>query len=159
MRCGECNIIAVGTIVNKKKFFNKIDFNKLWDESDWEKYFQAQDAYRMSLRSEQIRKKPISRFQFEGSDEVAAFEPVVREYGYLEPPSVVEQIRGVPFNGDSDPESDYHPATDEDPHYWGEGAPLAASLIYRDCCRFAICTRPRSDQVLETQRPRLQEKI
>ena len=132
--------------MNKKEFFNKIDFNKPWDEADWEKFFQAQDAYRLAIQNNNIRKKPIAKFKFIGSDEVVAFEPVIREYGADGGPTVVNQLNGVPFFGDQNPDQDYHPATDEDPHYWGEGAPLATVLIYRDCCRFAICTSQEIDR-------------
>src|SRR6185369_10239605 len=62
---------------------------------------------------------------------------------------IFQQLHERPFSGDSNPESDYHPATDEDPHYWGEGAPLSTVLIYRDCCRFAICTSQEIDRYLK----------
>ena len=131
-----------------KEFFNKIDFNKPWDEDDWEKFFQAQDNYRVSLRTNEIRKEPMSKIKFLGSDEVAAFEPLFREYGFDGVPSIVHQLQGQPFHGDQNPSDDYHPGADEDPHYWGEGAPLATVLIYRDCCRFAICTSLEIDRYL-----------
>lgn len=134
--------------MKKKEFFNKIDFNKTWDEDDWEKFFQATDEYRLSRQNEEVRKKPMSKIKFTGPDEVAAFEPIVREYGFGGGPSVVQQLHGQPFYGDQNPEDDYHPATDEDPHYWGEGAPLATVLIYRDSCRFAICTSQEIDRYL-----------
>jgi hypothetical protein len=132
----------------KKGYFSQIDFNKSWDENDWEKFFQAQDAYRLSSQDIDIRKKPLAKIKFEGSDEVIAFEPIVRAYGAEPGPSVFHELNGVPFYGDGNPEGDYHPATDEDPHYWGEGAPLTTVLIYRDCCRFAICTSQEIDRHL-----------
>lgn len=135
--------------MEKKEFFSKIDFNKTWDEDDWEKFFQAQDDYRLSCQNKEIRKKPMSKVKFIGPDEVAAFEPIIREYGFGGVPSVVHELQGQPFYGDQNPEEDYHPATDEDPHYWGEGAPLATVLIYRDCCRFAICTSQEIDRYLK----------
>ncbi len=133
--------------MRKQSFFGKIDFNKPWDEADWEKFFLAQDAYRLSRQAE-VRKKPMSKVKFVGPDEVAAFEPILREYGVSGIPSVFHQINGLPFYGDGNPEEDYHPATTEDPHYWGEGAPLTTVLIYRDCCRFAICTSQEIDRHL-----------
>ena len=135
--------------MNKKGFFSKIDFNKAWDEEDWEKFFQAQDAYRVSCQSINVTKKPIAKIKFEGKDEVRAFEPVVHAYGGVGLPNVFHQLHGLPFYGDENPEQDYHPATDEDPHYWGEGAPLTTVLIYRDCCRFAICTSQEIDRHLK----------
>jgi hypothetical protein len=134
--------------VSDKEFFSKIDFNKPWDEDDWEKFFQAQDVYRLSLQSMEVRKKPMPRIRFEGSDEVVAFEPVMRAYGMTGLPAVFTQLNSLRFHGDDNPEQDYHPATDEDPHYWGEGAPLASVLIYRDCCRFAICTSQEIEKYL-----------
>ncbi len=134
--------------MKKREFFTKIDFNKTWDEDDWEKFFQASDAYRLSRQNKEVRKKPMSKIKFVGPDEVAAFEPIVREYGFGNVPSVVHELQGQPFYGDQNPEDDYHPATNEDPHYWGEGAPLATVLIYRDCCRFAICTSQEIDKYL-----------
>jgi hypothetical protein len=135
--------------VKKKEFFKKIDFNKPWDENDWEKFFKAQDDYRLTSRIHEIHNPPASRIKFIGTDEVAAFEPVVRSYGFGHDPAVVRELHGVPFEGDGNPEHDYHPATDEDPHYWGEGAPLTTVLIYRDCCRFAICTAQEIDRHLK----------
>jgi hypothetical protein len=139
--------------MEEREFFSKIDFNKTWDEEDWEKFFQAQDAYRLARRTTEVRKKPMSKMQFEGSDEVLAFQPILREYGNGGGPAVVHQLRDKPFAGDDDPEADYHPATNEDPHYWGEGAPLATVLIYRDCCRFAICTSQELDRYLKMRGP------
>jgi hypothetical protein len=141
-----------------KEFFSKIDFNKAWDENDWEKFFQAQDDYRQSCRNKEIRKKPMSKLKFQGPDEVLAFEPIVREYGFGGVPSIVHQLQGLPFAGDEDPEADYHPATNEDPHYWTEGAPLATVLIYRDCCRFAICTSQEIDRYLRLRGPAYKRK-
>lgn len=137
--------------MKKKEFFNKINFNKSWDENDWEKFFQAQDDYRLSIQNKEVRKKPITKIRFLGSDEVAAFEPILREYGtnFGTLPSVMSELHGQPFYGDANPEDDYHPATNEDPHYWGEGAPLSTVLIYRDCCRFAICTSQEIDKYLK----------
>ncbi len=135
--------------MDNKEFFRKIDFNKTWDEADWEKFFQAQDDYRVSHQNKEVRKKPMSKIKFVGPDEVKAFEPIIREYGVAAGPSVVQQLNGQPFYGDANPEQDYHPATNEDPHYWGEGAPLATVLIYRDCCRFAICTSQEIDRYLK----------
>ncbi len=134
--------------MKKKTFFDKIDFNKSWDESDWEKYFLAQDEYRMASRIADVRKKPASKIKFQGPDEVAAFEPVIREYGFGDLPTVIDQLKNRPFQGDTNPDDEYQPSTEEDPHYWGEGAPLASSLIYRDCCRFAICTSQELDRYL-----------
>ncbi|MFN0117997.1 MAG: hypothetical protein ACKVQC_06900 [Elusimicrobiota bacterium] len=135
--------------MNEKEFFSKIDFNKSWDEKDWENFFQAQDDYRLSLQSANIQKKPISKFKFEGTDEVRAFEPVIHAYGFSTNLSVIHELKNQPFVGDHNPDHDYHPATDEDPHYWGEGAPLTTVLIYRDCCRFAICTYFEIDRYLK----------
>ncbi len=135
--------------MNQKRFFSKINFNKRWDEKDWETYFKAQDEYR--LASQVYEGKPLPKIKYEGSDEVDAFEPVIRAYGTgtSSAPSVVDQLHGTPFTGDQNPTADYHPATDEDPHYWLEGAPLASVLIYRDCCRFAICTSQEIDKHLK----------
>lgn len=135
--------------MEKKEFFNKINFNKTWDEEDWEKFFCATDDYRLSRRSSEIRKTPMPKIKFEGSDEVIAFDPILKDYGFEGGPSIVHQLHGQPFVGDENPENDYHPASDEDPHYWGEGAPLATVLIYRDCCRFAICTSQEIDRFLK----------
>jgi hypothetical protein len=103
----------------------------------------------VSNQNKEVRKKPMSKIKFVGSDEVEAFEPIIREYGVAPGPSVVSQLNGEPFYGDANPEADYHPATNEDPHYWGEGAPLSTVLIYRDCCRFAICTSQEIDRYLK----------
>ena len=135
--------------MEQKEFFKKIDFNKPWEETDWEKFFQAQDDYRISSQNKEVRKIQMSKIRFIGPDEVEAFEPLIREYGISAGPSVVEELHGQPFYGDGHPESDYHPATDEDPHYWGEGAPISTVLIYRDCCRFAICTSQEIDRYLK----------
>jgi len=144
--------------MNEKKFFDKINFNKRWDESDWEIYFQAQDDYRVSKRLDEIRKKPLSKIQFEGSDEVAAFEPIMREYGLVTSPAVFEQLHSKPFEGDTNPEEDYHPSTQENPHYWGEGVPLSNLLIYRDACRFAIFTSLEIDRYLRRRGPSYRRK-
>lgn len=144
--------------MKKKTFFDKIDFNKRWDESDWEKYFLAQDAYRVETQNSTLTKKPIPRIKYEGSDEVEAFEPVIRAYGAQEVPSVVKQIGGQPFVGDQNPDIDYHPHTDEDPHYWKEGAPPKTVLIYRDCCRFAICTHLELEKFLKKKDPAYRRK-
>ena len=143
----------------KKKFFNKIDFNKQWDENDWEKYFLAQDDYRFSTQVSEVRKKPIAKIIFEGTDEVEAFEPLIREYSFGETSAVFDQLKNRPFQGDSHPDKDYHPTTDENPHYWGEGSPLASSLIYRDCCRFAICTSLEIDRYLKRRGPVYRKKF
>ena len=135
--------------MKEKKFFEKINFNKNWNEADWEKFFQAQDAYRLALQTKEIRHKPISRIKFYGTDEVAAFEPVIKEYALFDVPPVFQQIKGKTFEGDENPAVDYHPHTDEDPHYWVEGAPLATVLIYRDCCHFAICTANELERYLK----------
>ena len=58
-----------------KEFFSKIDFNKSWDEEDWEKFFRAQDDYRLATQNKEVRKTPMSKIRFNGTDEVAAFEP------------------------------------------------------------------------------------
>ncbi len=137
--------------MENKNFFSKINFNKTWTENDWEKFFLAQDDYRLASQNKEVRKKPMSKLKFSGPDEVTAFEPILREYGFGSVPSVVHQLHGIPFLGDKNPEADYHPATDEDPHYWGEGAPLTTVLIYRDCCRFAICTSQEIDRYLKTK--------
>jgi hypothetical protein len=144
--------------MDKKEFFNRLDFNKVWDEDDWEKYFKAQDDYRISIQNKEIRKKPIPKMKFIGSDEVVAFEPLLKEYGFGSGPGVVSELHGEPFVGDQNPEEDYHPATNEDPHYWGEGAPLATVLIYRDCCRFAICTAQEIDKYLKIKGPLYKKK-
>ena len=143
--------------IPKKKFFNKINFNKRWDEEDWEHYFLAQDQYRLSALKG-VGPKPISKFIFEGSDEVVAFEPVLRAYGGDRGPTVVEEVRGLPFKGDGNPEADYNPSTDEDPHYWREGVPLGSFLIYRDCCRFAICTSLEIDRYLKKKESSYRKK-
>lgn len=135
--------------MNEKEYFSKIDFNKNWDVADWEEFFQAQDDYRVSLQNKDVRSKPMEKIKFIGPDEVKAFEPIIAEYGVVPAPSIVQQVHGQPFYGDKDPDSDYHPATNEDPHYWGEGAPLSTVLIYRDCCRFAICTSQEIDRYLK----------
>jgi hypothetical protein len=135
--------------MTKKSFFEKIDFNKSWDEDDWEKFFQAHDTYRNSSQSQSQTAKPLSRIKFEGSDEVIAFEPVMRAYSTFQMPSIVNQLDNEAFYGDGNPEEDYHPTTDQDPHYWVEGAPLATVLIYRDCCRFAICTALEIEKYLK----------
>ncbi len=137
--------------MQKKEFFNQIDFNKPWDEADWEKFFLAQDEYRVASQSEDLRKEPMQKIRFIGPDEVRAFEPIIREYGVSTAPAVTDSIRVRPFYGDTNPEEDYHPATNEDPHYWGEGAPLSTVLIYRDCCRFAICTSQEIDRYLKSK--------
>lgn len=139
--------------MKKKTFFDKIDFNKAWDEEDWERYFLAQDEYRMESRIADVRKKPAAKIKFEGTDEVAAFEPVIREYGFGELPTIINQLKNRPFQGDTNPDEEYQPTTQEDPHYWGEGAPLASSLIYRDCCRFAICTSQEIDRYVRGKAP------
>jgi hypothetical protein len=144
--------------MKKKGFFDKIDFNKRWEEEDWERYFEAQDEYRITVQMANVRKKPATRIKFEGPDEVAAFEPIVRQYGFGEPPSVIDQLRNRPFHGDTNPDEEYQPTTDEDPHYWGEGAPLATSLIYRDCCRFAICTSQELDRYVKRRGPAFRRK-
>lgn len=131
-----------------KNYFDKIDFNKPWDESDWERYFVAQDEYRIASRISEVSKKPVSKVKFEGADEVAAFDPIIRQYGFGDMPSVFNQIKSRAFEGDTNPDQEYQPSTAEDPHYWGEGSPLASSLIYRDCCRFAICTSQEIDRYL-----------
>jgi len=135
--------------MKRREFFNKIDFNKFWEEEDWEKFFRAQDAYRLACRNQEFSKKPVSKIRFIGADEVAAFEPIIRAYGISSLPSVFHQLQNFHFQGDENPEEDYHPAADEDPHYWGEGAPLTTVLIYRDCCRFAICTSQEIDKYLK----------
>jgi hypothetical protein len=134
---------------SKKKFFDRINFNKRWNEDDWEKYFQAQDEYRLAAQVAAPPTAPLARIKYTGSDEVVAFEPVRQAYGMSGVPSVVYEIQGQPFEGDQNPADDYHPATDEDPHYWKEGAPLATVLIYRDCCRFAICTHLEVEKYLK----------
>jgi hypothetical protein len=140
--------------MTRREFFNEIDFNKSWDEQDWERFFKAQDDYRVEAQTREVRKKPMSKIKFVGPDEVAAFEPIIREYGALkESHAVIHQLNGQPFQGDQNPEDEYHPAADEDPHYWGEGAPLATVLIYRDCCRYAICTSQEIDRYLRMRGP------
>lgn len=132
-----------------QEFFSKIDFNKSWDEEDWEKFFQAQDAYRLSRQTAEISKKPMSRIKFVDADEVTAFDPVIRAYGAMAFPMVFQELRSTPFSGDTNPETDYYPTSQENPHYWGEGAPLASVLIYRDCCRFAISTAQEVERYLK----------
>jgi hypothetical protein len=131
------------------EFFENINVNKRWDEKDWESYFQAQEAYRLSTQMNDLPKKPLPKIRYIGTDEVKAFEPVIEAYGISQPVPVLGQIQGRPFLGDQYPEIDYHPTTDQDPHYWVEGAPLASVLIYRDCCRFAICTSLEMDRFLK----------
>lgn len=135
--------------MDKKDFFKKIAFNKAWNEDDWEKFFQAQDSFRLAAQTADVHKKQISRIVFEGTDEVKAFEPIVHAYGTSGVPSILYQLPDNMFEGDKHPEAEYHPGADEDPHYWGEGAPLSTVLIYRDCCRFAICTAHEIERYLK----------
>lgn len=135
--------------MEKKQFFSKIDFNKPWDEKDWEKFFQAQDDYRLAVQNTEIRKKPAAKIVFIGPDEVAAFEPVMQAYGVSDNLFPFDDKGKNGFLGDANPDLEYHPPTNEDPHYWGEGAPLATVLIYRDSCRFAICTSQEIDRHLK----------
>jgi len=145
--------------MEEKKFFGKINFNKRWKETDWEKFFQAQDAYRLDIQTRAIHKKPISRIKFEGTDEVAAFEPVIRAYAMINVPSVFHEIREKRFVGDMLPEVDYFPQSDEDPHFWGEGVPLSQLLIYRDCCRYAICTAEALNYFLKRKDSDYRKKV
>ena len=62
--------------MTKKKFFDKINFNKRWDENDWETFFQAQDSFRMVRQNEEINKKPLSRIKFNEQEYLVEY----REY-------------------------------------------------------------------------------
>jgi hypothetical protein len=138
-------------VMKKKQYFNRINFNKTWNENDWEKFFIAQDDYRLSVQNQDIRKKPVSKIKFEGTDEVAAFDPILRAYGFGSALNILQELQNISFRGDKNPEEEYQPPTDEDPHYWVEGAPLASVLIYRDCCRFAICASQELDRHLKSR--------
>jgi hypothetical protein len=137
----------------------RLNYNKRWDESDWENYFRKMDIYQDSRRLLDIHKKPLSKIAYVGTDEVKAFEPVMRAFGQSSGPSIVDEIKTAPFFGDENPEADYHPSTDEDPHYWLEGAPLASVLIYRDACRFAICTSLEIDRYVKRKGPPERKKF
>lgn len=135
--------------MNKRDFFRKINFNKVWSEEDWELYFQAQEAYRVSAQTEKIRKEPISRIKFVGDDEVDAFDPVLREYGVQTAPDVLRQIQTKSARHAGHAEEDYFPTAEEDAHIWGEGVPLGGLPIYRDACRFAVSTSNAIHQLLK----------
>jgi len=146
--------------MEKREFFKGINFNKSWGENDWEKFFQAQDAYRFSVQSQEIRKKPLPRIKFDGRDEVAAFEPVIREYLQSNLPPIIPELHSRKFYEDDHPEADYYPsACEEDTHYWTEGAPLTTVLIYRDACRFAICVAMEIDKFLKRRAPAIRRKL
>jgi len=127
--------------MKKKKFFNRINFNKPWKEEDWEKFFEAQDEFRQDTLSGELRKKPMPRIEFSTGDEVEAFEPILREYGLEPPPSVLRQISGADFKD--------WPAGDENSQGWLEGAPLSNLNIYRDCCRFSIVAAREMEHYLK----------
>ena len=135
--------------MSKNRFFKRINFNKPWSEEDWEKYFQAHEAYRLSVRNLEVKKKPAPKIQFETGDEVKAFDPILRAYGLETTPNVVYELKESHFVGDKDPDEEYTPTTLEDPHFWGEGAPLASLPIYRDSCRFAITTSLEIERYLK----------
>jgi len=144
--------------MEQKEYFKRINFNKPWKEKDWERYFQAHEAYRLAVRNSEIRKKPMAKIKFEDSDAVMAFEPILREYGVETTPNVVKELKSVPFIGDTHPDLEYTPATSEDPHFWGEGAPLASLPIYRDCCRWAIYVSKELGRYLKRRRKGNQAK-
>ena len=148
-------------IMEKRKFFKGINFNKPWAEADWEKFFQAQDAYRLAKQAEEIRKKPMPRIKFSSEDEVSAFEPVLKAYVQTNLPSIIPELNGAKFIGDENPEADYYPsASDEsDAHFWTEGAPLATVLIYRDSCRFAISMAKEIEKFLRRRDPSFKRKV
>jgi len=140
--------------MKKKKFFNKLNFNKKWREDDWEQFFKAQDDYRQETLSTEIRKKQMSRLKYKNEiDEVEAFEPVLREYGLDPIPSVLSQIQDGDFSEDKkfNEEHLYDSSTDE--HFWSEGTPLKDLLIYRDACRFAITTAQEIDKYSKHLKP------
>ena len=114
---------------NKKGYFSGINFNKHWSEKDWEKYFQAQDAYFLSEDEKDSKTKPLSRIRFEGNDEVKAFEPVLKAYGHTGFIAKIPEHNGRKFFGDDNPDEDYYPTTEEDHHFWKEGVPLGTLLI------------------------------
>jgi|GEM_PF-3945352 len=142
-----------------KNYFKRINFNKRWDESDWEKYFQAHDAYRLSRRLAEIRKKPLPKINFDKGDEVEAFEPILREYGADFTPGVINELKSIPFAGDQNPEEEYAPFTNQDSHFWGEGAPLASLPLYRDCCRFSIQLAKELDRFLRKRDDPFRQKF
>ncbi len=145
--------------MEKREFFKGINFNKSWNEHDWEKFFLAQDAYRLSVQSKEIRKKPLPRIRFSDPDEVRAFAPVLRAYSQSDIPSVIPEIHSAKFVGDERPEDDYYPTTGhEDAHYWVEGTPLATLLIYRDACRFAIAVAKDIESFLKRRGPAFKRK-
>jgi hypothetical protein len=145
--------------MESKGFFKGINFNKTWAEADWEKFFQAQDAYRLSVQAKEIRKKPVPRIKFNGRDEVEAFDPVLKEYVQTNLPPILPQLHSPKFVGDENPEADYYPSIDDgDTHFWTEGAPLKTVVIYRDACRFAICVAQEIDKFLKRKTPAFRKK-
>ena len=79
-------------------------------------------------RASEATRRLFTRLYLEGLA-TGDFEPVFREYGMHNVPPVFQEIREKSFHGDENPEEEYHPHADEDPHYWVEGAPLATLLI------------------------------
>lgn len=138
--------------MSANNYFKRINFNKRWAEADWEKYFQAYDAYRVSEKGNEIRRKPAPKFKFLGVDEVDAFEPVLTEFGSGSAPSVLNELHLRPFPDTLDPDTGYVPTALDDPHHWIEGAPLASLPIYRDCCRFAIAISKESGQFIRSRK-------
>ena len=133
-----------------KDYFQQINFNKNWSESDWERYFEAHEAYRLSRRADQVRKHPMDKIRFvKGEDDVTAFEPILRAYGFDMGPAILEQIRTRPFAGDKDPFADTAPPASAPAHFWSEGAPLASLPLYRDACRFAIAAAKEVDRTFK----------
>lgn len=144
--------------MNEKDFFKKINFNKPWDEDDWERFFDAHEAYRIAARNLEVRKEPMPRIRFGRGDEVEAFEPVLRAYGFELEPSIINQLHSKPFKDDPDEEADFAPAASEDAHFWGEGAPLAHMPIYRDACRFAVVTAQEIERYVKRRGPTYRKK-
>ncbi|MCB4757448.1 MAG: hypothetical protein LHV69_10540 [Elusimicrobia bacterium] len=144
----------------KKDLFRRINFNKRWDENDWERYFEALEAYRLANKSLEIRKKPVQKFKFLETDEVDAFEAVLREYGPETVPTVLKEIENWSFFSKKAPSLNDSSTNEDLSQCWGEGAPLASLPVYRECCRFAITVSKEVDRLLRSRKsPLLRKKL
>ncbi len=104
----------------REDYFKHIDFDKDWDESDWEKFFSAQERFSVDLK----RQTWLSRFR-DASGSGLSFRHVMRRFG-MDPDN--------PAGGPSDffvpRKLADAPGTSGSFRFWEDGADIESVPVY-----------------------------
>lgn len=101
-------------------YFKDIDFDKSWDEDDWERFFQAQDNLVRDMEKKSRRRSARPR-----AGTGLAFRDVLRGFGM------------DPDGGETEPAPDAWEASGSRREFWEEGAEVESLPIYCEAKCFA----------------------